>query len=242
MAVHKSLIPLLGVAAIIGLGVWFVIEHQRRLALAEAHRALEKQADQMAESIAGQSNVVASAGASRNLSDDESRELLRLRGQVGILRQQTKELGSAREENRQAHATLETAQKSQVAAGPKSAATADYWPQDSWTFKGYGSPDATLQSSLWAANNGDLKALMASVTGDLQKAIEEDLKGKSETEAQVKAMDEVMGFKSVRILNRETRGDDVTVLSIEMEGPTGTRRETMVLKRIENDWKLAGSN
>ena len=165
-----------------------------------------------------------------------------MRGQVGILRQQTKELGSAREENRQAHATLETTQKSQAVAGSKSAATADYWPQDSWAFKGYGSPEATLQSSLWAANNGDLKTLMATVTGDLQKAIENDLKGKSETEAQVKAMDEVMGFKSVRILNRETRGDDVAVLSIEMEGPTGTRRETMVLKRIENDWKLAGSN
>jgi hypothetical protein len=230
-------------AAVLGLGVWLAVEHQRRLSLIEEHRALAQQRDQMAELIANNerlSNLLAQTKGSRSLSEDESRELLRLRGQAGVLRQQTRELGRVREENRQAHTALEATLKNQTAA-PKSAATADYWPQDSWAFKGYGSPDATLQTSLWAANTGDLKALMASVTGDLQKVIEDDVKGKSETEVQVKAMDEVMGFKSVRVVSREPQGEDTVVLTFEAEVGQGSRIERMVMKKVGSDWKLVGS-
>jgi hypothetical protein len=143
-----------------------------------------------------------------------------------------------REENRQARAALESSLKSPSAA--KAAATADYWPQDSWAFKGYASADATLQSSLWAANNGDVKALLASATGEMQKAMQEDLKGKSETEASIQMMDEVSAMKSVRVVNREVRGDDTVVITAEIEGRTGTETEKLVLKKIGNEWKLSG--
>src|SRR5437667_890534 len=145
------------------------------------------------------SNLLAQAKSPPSLTDDQSRELLRLRGQVGVLRQQSRELETVREENRQARAALEGGLKSQ--SGAKAGATADYWPQDSWAFKGYASADAALQSSLWAANNGDLKALLTGATGEMRKVIEEDLKDKSETEASIRAMDEVSGMKSVRVVN-----------------------------------------
>src|SRR5436305_922671 len=96
----------LGVAAVIGLGLLFIFEHQRRLSLTEEHRALEQQRDQMSELIASNerlSKLLAQANASRPLSNDQSRELLRLRGQVGVLRQQSNDFASLREENRQAH-------------------------------------------------------------------------------------------------------------------------------------------
>ena len=113
------------------------------------------------------------------------------------------------------------------------------WPQDSWTFKGYASPDAALQSSLWAANNGDLKGVLASATGDIQKHMEEDFTDKSETEASIKAMDEVMNIKSVRILNREEQGADTVVLTAEFEGKTETHTGKLVMKKVGNDWKIA---
>jgi hypothetical protein len=119
-------------------------------------------------------------------------------------------------------------------------ATADYWPRDSWSFTGYGSPDAALQTSLWAANNGDLKALMASTTGDLRKIVEADLSGKSPEEASIKAMDEVINFKSVRVLNRETQADDTAVLTVAIEDKAETETVKMLLKKVGNEWKIAG--
>ena len=240
---RPNLTSAVGIAAVAGLAVWAAFEHQRRVGLGREHQALEQQLVEMARFITSNeqlSSLLAHAKSPPTLTDDQSRELLRLRGQVGVLRQQSRELETVREENRQARAALESSLESRNTAAPKAAATADYWPQDSWAFKGYASADATLQSSLWAANNGDLKALLASTTGELQKQIEEDFKGKSETEASIKAMDEVSGMKSVRVVSREVRGDDTVVLTAEIEGRTDSRTEKLVMKKIGNEWKLSG--
>src|SRR5205823_4331512 len=160
---RPNITSVVGIAAVAGLAVWAAFEHQRRVGLGREHQALEQQLVEMARLINSNeqlSSLLAQANSARSLTDDQSRELLRLRGQVGVLRRQSRELEAVREENRQARAALDSSRKSQSAAAPKAAATADYWPQDSWAFKGYASADAALQSSLWAANNGDLKALL----------------------------------------------------------------------------------
>ncbi|HLP77766.1 MAG TPA: hypothetical protein VK327_12710, partial [Candidatus Paceibacterota bacterium] len=226
-------------AIVLGLAVGVALEHRTRIKLGKEHQALEEQLGQMAELVARSrqlSNLVARANAPRPLPDDQLRELLRLRGQIGMLRQQTNELEAIRAENRQARATLETTVKNEAA---EAVATADYWPQDSWIFAGYGSPDAAFQTSLWAANNGDLKALVASATGAMQKTIEDSLGGKSDAEAQIKAMDEVIGFKSVRILNREFQDNDTAVLTAEIEHQSGTRTIKLLMKKIGNEWKIS---
>ena len=233
-----------GIAIVIGLAVAIVFEHQRQRELGREHQTLEQRLEEMAR-LAGSneplSNMLAEANSRHSMNDDGSHELLRLRGQVSVLRQQTKELETVRAENRQAHATLENSFKN--AAVPKAAATADYWPQDSWAFKGFGSADAALQSSLWAANNGDLKTLLASSTGELQKMIADDLKDKSEAEASARAMDEVMGIKSIRVVNREARDDDTVIITAEFEGPVPTESQTqkLLLKKIGSEWKVAGT-
>ncbi len=183
------------------------------------------------------SNVTARANSTQSLPDAQLRELLRLRGEVGVLRQQTEELETVRDENRQAHAALERSLKTQGTG--TAAATADYWPRESWTFTGYASPDAALQSSFWAANNGDLKALATSVTGDVLKLMQEEFAGKSEAEASIRAMDHVISLKSVRILNREVKDDDTVVLTAEFESRTDTQQGKLVMKKIGNGWKLS---
>jgi hypothetical protein len=238
-----NITSVVGIAAVAGLAVWVAFEHQTRAGLRLEQQRLEQQLGDMAQLIASNeqlSNRLAQAPSPPSLTDDQSRELLRLRGQLGVLRQQGRELETAREENRLARAALESNLKSRTAAAPKAAATADYWPQDSWVFKGYASADATLQSSLWAANNGDLKALLASTTGEMQKMMAEDFKGKSEAEASIRAMDEVSGMKSVRVVNREVQSDDTRVLTLEIEGRTDTQTQKLMLKKIGNEWKLSG--
>jgi hypothetical protein len=243
MRTNRVITSTLCIAAVIGLAIWLAVEHQARLNLGEDHKALEQQLDQMAGLIARNeqlSNLVARANPAQSLADDQSRELLRLRGAVGVLRRQTRELEVVRDENRQARAALESGLKTQSAGVANAAATADYWPRDSWAFIGYASPDAALQTSLWAANHGDLKALAASATGDAQEKIEADFGGKSETEASIRAMEEVMGLKSVRIINREVQGDDTVVLTAAFEGRTDTQTGKLVMKKIGNAWKLSG--
>jgi hypothetical protein len=229
--------------AVVGVTAWLGLERQAWLRLAVEHKALEQQLDQMAGLVAENerlSNLVAQANRSQSLPDDQSRELLRLRGEVGVLRRQAKELETARNENRQAHAALESGLKTQSAGSTGGPATADYWPRDSWAFAGYASPDAALQTSAWAANNGDLKALLASTTGDLQKMVTKDLEGKSENEAIARAMAEVAKLKSISVLNRDVQADDTVVLTAAFEEGANSHTSKLLMKKIGNDWKISG--
>ena len=98
---------------------------------------------------------------------------------------------------------------------------------------------AQWQSSLWAAKNGDVKAMMAGVTGEMRKFMEDEFKDKPEIEASVRASDQVMGLKSVRILNRELQSDDTTLLTVAFEGRADTETGKIVVKKIGNEWKLS---
>jgi hypothetical protein len=229
MRVNSVITSILSVAAVVGLAAWLAIEHQARLRLGEEHKALEEQADQMTGLMAENerlSNLVVRADGPQSLPDDQSLELLRLRGEVGALRRQTKELEAVRAENRQAHA----------AGG---AATADYWPRSSWAFTGYANPDTALQSYLWAANKGDLKALRASATGDVWKQMDEESGGKSETESSLRARNNVASLKSVLVINREVQADDAVMLTAAFEDRTNTHTVKLLMKKIGNDWKLS---
>lgn len=238
---RANIASVVGIATALGLAVAIFFEHQRKVELDREHQTLEQRLEEMARLTGSNeqlSNSLVEANSRRSINEDQSHELLRLRGRVSALRQQTRELETVRAENRQAHATLENNLIN--GAEPKAAATADYWPRDSWAFKGFGSADAALQSSLWAANNGDLKTLLASSTGDLQQMIAEDLKDKAEAEASAKAMDEVMGIKSIRVVNREVRDDDTVIITAEFEGQTESQTQKLVLKKIGSEWKVAG--
>jgi len=229
----KTLTDVISLGAVLGLGIWLAVEHHARLCANREHTPLAQQVKQMSAQNRGLTDLEGKPNKSRPQPDEQSLELLRLRGQVGVLRDQCKELEKVRSDNHAAHGMLDSKRTNSVA-------TADYWPRDSWSFTGYGSPDAALQSSLWAANNGDLKALLASTTGDLRKMVEADLAGKSPEEASIKAMDEVINFKSVRVLNRETQGDDSAVLTVAIEDKRETQTVKMLMKKVGNEWKISG--
>ena len=229
--------------ALVGLTIWLGVERQGRLRLTEEHQVLAQQLDQMAGIVAENerlSNLVAHANRSQPLPDDQSRELLRLRGEAGVLRRQARELEAVRNENRQARAALDSSLKTQNAGAGGAAATTNYWPRESWTFAGYASPDAALKTLFWASNNGDLRALLGSTTGDLQKQVEKDLADKSGSEASAKAMTEFARLKSVSVLSREVQADDTVVLTTAVADETGTHTGKVVMKKIGNEWKFSG--
>ena len=239
---RKSIVSgLAGAVALIGLATGLALEHQTRLELGEERQALQQQLDRVTDLLAEnerQAGVIAAANPARTPASDPSTELLRLRAEVGALRQVTNELERASNENTEAHAALDHYQSE---AAPK-AATADFWPRDSWNFAGFGSPDDALRSSLWASDNGNLQALYGSMTGEFQQIIEKELGGKTADEAAIRAMDEVSKLKSVQVLNREFQSADTAVLTAAFEEGEQLQTNKLFLKKVGNEWKLAGMN
>ena len=166
-------------------------------------------------------------------------ELLRLRTELSALRQVTNELERARNDNTDAHSALEHYLTN--AAAPK-VATADFWPQGSWNFAGFATPDDALRSSLWASYNGNVKALYDSATGDFRQTLEKQYEGQTADEAAIRAMDEVSNLKSVQVLNRDFQSEDAAVLTATFEDGDQTHTMKLVLKKVGNEWKVAGMN
>jgi hypothetical protein len=105
----KLKLGVMSVIAIAGVPTLLVICYRGQTKLRESDSALLEQAERITQLEAENeqhSNLVAQAKANPTLSSDLSKELLRLRAEVGMLRQQTNELGRARQETQKALARM----------------------------------------------------------------------------------------------------------------------------------------
>ena len=116
------------ILAAAGLVIWVTVEHQARFKLDQENRTLLQQLSPMDELLVENqrlSNLVAQANGpqpGRNeplnapaAADERAKELLRLRGEVEALRQQSKEIENLREDTRQVRAARENSLKTQKA-------------------------------------------------------------------------------------------------------------------------------
>ena len=232
MRATRLIIGLLCTAAVVGTAVWVGVGYQARLGLEEENQGLRQQLDQMAELVAENerlSNLVAQASQSRPMSDEQMRELLRLRAQVAALRQPGKAPASLPNENLQAPTTAESA-----------APATNYWPRASWAFAGYATPNAALQTSLWAASKGDVKTLLGSFTGDAKLMAETIMSTNSESALSAVVISQIASLKSLRVINREVRDEDTVLLTTETDEDGGLQLKKALMKKVGNDWKLSG--
>jgi hypothetical protein len=232
MRVKSVILGVLCAAAVVGVAGWLAVGYQARAGLEEENQALRAQLDQMGELAAENerlSNLVAHASQAQSLPGEQLRELLRLRAEVAALRSQGKALESPLVENHQAASSPE----------PPDPAT-NNWPKESWAFVGYATPSDAVQSCLWAASKGDVKAFMQGVTGDAQKIAEKLLAGKSEYEISAAVSAIFAGVKSFRVVSREVQSEDTVVLTTASEEASGTVTKRALLKKVGDEWKLAG--
>ena len=242
MNASRLTLGVIGAMVVAGAGILFLRERQAEGELRAENQALREQVDQLSQLAAENqrlSNLVVRAAAAQRLPAAQLSELLRLRGEAGLLRQQVREVEALREANRQANAALAASQKAAGGGRAPEPASVDFWPKDSWQFLGYATPDAALQSQFYAASRGEMKAFLASITGEIQEQVEKDFDGKTEAEMIARMKDETDHFHSVRVLNRETLSNDTAAVTVAMEGLTETENAKLILKRIGNDWKLA---
>jgi RNA polymerase sigma factor (sigma-70 family) len=83
----------LGALVVAGATTAIVMQHQTQLKLLDENESLRQQLAQQQNDNNDLSNRLADAGDAKKLSDDQFNDLLRLRGEVGRLRQRTNELG-----------------------------------------------------------------------------------------------------------------------------------------------------
>src|SRR5262249_34228904 len=86
--------------AIAGAATTLVVQHQSQAMLREENQSFRDQIAQLKADHESLTNLAAQANKPAPQPDDQFEELLRLRGEVGAFRQQTRELGRLRQENK----------------------------------------------------------------------------------------------------------------------------------------------
>jgi hypothetical protein len=217
-----------------GTGVYLVQERDatrlrgENQALVAAHQQSISERDIALASTAARDRELA-------LLRNDNSELLRLRNEVGRLRKQASELEQLQEQNRQLRAAM--------ASVPKAAPAADVkhvFPKESWVFAGFADPESTIQSAAWAMSRGDFQTLLASLTPEQRANHERQFRGRSEDEiaAMMANNKDYKNMSGYQITNREILSDREMVVSLYQQGRDRTIK--MVLKRIDNEWKLDG--
>jgi RNA polymerase sigma factor (sigma-70 family) len=232
---QKSLIATIVVA---GLASPFVIHYRAQTQMSEEigslRQKLQRQVATSAELETDNTRLAKLVGQATNksLSDEQFRELLRLRGEVGQLRNQKTELEKLRTENSQSRSIRDSSP-----ALPREAAQ-EYYSKETWAFVGYTNPESAFQSLVWAMSKGDLKTMLASVSPEERVRMEKQFAGKSEEEIVATGATEMEKIKGFRILKNEPISEDEVILTIFGDGKDETTK--IRVKRKGNEWKLAG--
>jgi hypothetical protein len=250
-----SKIKLAGLGGILIGAVLFVWLTQNRAAdkLAEADRLWRQQADQLARLTAENSrlsNALVQVRLSQARANDQLRELLRLRGEVNALREVTNQMAQLRANSGPAAAREATRSKAEeikprveLDLRPASEAAGVTIPRQSWAFAGYATPEAALQTVVWAMANGDAATYLASLTPAGLQYLEQQLDGKSETDLVTMLKDEVSDLKALRLDQRRDAGDGKVsfVLAAREQEDGGTRQrdeQVLVLKNVGGEWRV----
>jgi len=190
-------------------------------------------------------DVTTPATAPETMGEEQRTELLKLRAEVTQLRTQTNHIGVLVEANEKLKTSLREARTPAQAAGnrkklnPEDALPQDIHPKDSWAYRGYSTPDATIESTLWAMANGDKDTILKAFAPDMLTNMMKHLDGKEFAEEVKK-----MNMAEFRVLDRQQLSPDEMVLTIytarqdENGNNVNNSQEQTVFQRINGEWKV----
>ena len=215
------------VLAVAGIGTALFYQQQSKASLREQNRLSQQRVEQLAEENQRLSKNAAEAASDSRLPQEQLHELLRLRGEVGQLRE-TK-------------ARTANSQSSPTGKALPEAPAPGYLAKESWAFAGYGDPKAAFQSGIWAMGSGDVNAFLESMSIEEQARVQKDWGGKSKSEVAQRIANEINRISGFRILKKEQLKDDEVLLSVLVDSPKWKGRlYNMQLKREGENWKMAG--
>ncbi len=171
----------------VGAVVSWRIQYTTRVELRTREEASRRRAEQLAVLEADNqqlSDRIAKSRRAGGLTGKEFRELLRLRSEVGLLRQTVREIDRVRATNRQYRAELARSEAwtdwERPVAGAEN--TQSYWPRDHFGFAGFADPESALRTTLWMWVDADLVSLLPLCTPEQRSELEAVWGERSETE------------------------------------------------------------
>jgi cell division protein FtsB len=176
-------------------------------------------------------------------SKEQHEELLRLRGEVTQLRQQTNQIAALHQQNEALKASIKAMpvpsqgepleRKKKL---PEDALPQDIHPKETWGYRGYTTPDATIESMCWAMFKGDKAAFMAGLSPEMLSKIPSGAENDFD-----KVTSRDMG--EFRILDRQPISEDMVVVTVystrkDANGVYVGNSENTAFKKIDGQWKV----
>ncbi len=225
------------VAAIVigALAIQFFVGRQTKLQ--DANQSLQHKLIELRAENSRLSNQVFRTSAALVQNSMLSAELLRLRQQVEALRLQTNDLARLRE-------ALEQMETSDLASNDNGMDDLPdltepvALPKDMWQFVGYSTPDAALESTLWALDHGEAATFLKGCTPALQQQLAREWAGQSDTELAATARDQVGRITGYRVVDRVAVSDSEVILTVYGSGSGDL--SAMRLQLIDGEWRYAG--
>jgi hypothetical protein len=176
-----------------------------------------------------------------SLADGPHRELLKLRGEIGLLRRIAGEADELRAMNRQLKAAGTNSGR-ELPARPPDAAILARWPKAQLAFAGYADPASALQTALCAMSRGDTNLLAASVTPDAKTRMTREWwvgHGDPADEIAASTRDIATSLSpssGFYLVGQTLSSPDRAVLDVYFDGEGKTRK--FALEKIGADWKV----
>ncbi len=226
------------VLLVVGLAVFqWTLHRAERNRLAAENQSLRAQVAAMEQLEAANrslSNRLAEARLSQGAGHLEKSELMRLRGEVGVLRQQQQ-------------AALE--QKATAEAKPEARRT-EAWvgsgriPREQWVYAGSATPEAALQSAVWAMSQGDWQTLLALSTSETQGLLAKEFASKSAEEIAQMLRDEAAGLPELVLDHKKQSPEGVVTFTVAVsesdDGTTRTRGEAVLsFVEVNGEWRYS---
>ena len=222
-------------AAVAALAILLIMDHRATQELRRENQILRQQIAQHADLRQANQPLLgpqAQAGDPAALPEDEFRELLKLRGEDGRLRQQpqpeTRRSGSV-----PAHSSVNPT------APPAQPLDVDL-PMESWAFAGHADPQSAFQSFLWASTTRDARKMLESrIPG-----AKEEAKTPADEQRMVEVIDgNVSKWTGVRLIAQQMPAEDQIVYTVNIRYAAGTESTIkMCMKRIGSEWKYNGEH
>jgi hypothetical protein len=160
-----------------------------------------------------------------------SAELLSLRNQVSQLARRERELAGVQVENERL--------RTQVAVARTNAAQrpTGYIRKSEARYLGFTTPEATIETYLWAVRNRDLEAMLTCFTPEAAAEIKKEFERGGPGRPIEKLLENSEALPGINVLERIHQGDDAMEYRIEMVPGSGVN-EPMPFRRIEGEWKF----
>jgi hypothetical protein len=183
----------------------------------------------------------AGLAAKNSPSTEQFRDLLKLRGEIGTLRQASNDMAKLKVRNARLEEQL-TNSVPPVLPDPQKILA--HWSKEQLSMAGYTDPISAIRTVLWAINHNDPNAYSDSVTADARKLLTrenwnnhgpaaEELAGATQRFADSLASD--TGFD---VVGQSSPAEGKATVEVYFEGEGRTRK--FLLQQVSGDWKFDG--